>query len=624
MSRHALAALLLFLALNGRSFAFNNIHTDSGPPVPDSEKADGATVYSQHCAECHDYPTGRIPARSFISIIKTPDAIIKALSSGVMKPMAKTLNAAQIHDVAAFLTGREPGHDPQPDIHANMCADQGPPIDLTDPSWNGWGRDIENSRYQPDPGITAQDAPRLKVKWAFAYPGIAYGQPTIVGGRIFIESRDGQVFSLDAATGCTRWVYDVGVPVRTAISIGALAKGSPDRYAAYFGDEKGKAYAVDAMTGKLLWSTQVEDHPMARITGTPRLYQGRLYVPVSSMEEVAGGTPKYQCCTFRGSVAALDGATGRIIWKTYTIPQKPRKTRLNPSGTQMFGPAGGAVWNSPTIDPKRNLLYVGTGDSYTDTPTDSTDAILALDLSTGARKWVSQVRAGDDWLVGCPETTDGNCPKASGPDFDFGASPILHTLPNGKEVILAGAKSSVVYGFDPDQKGKVLWQRKIGAGSNAGGILWGPAAEDGNIYVAVGDAWVEAPAKPGGVFAIDGATGAIVWQTPAPPPVCDWGADHCSPAQPSGVTAIPGLVFAGSWDGHLRGYSTADGKIVWDFDTAATFDAVNAGTTGVKARGGAMDMGGQTIAGGMLVVNSGVTPIQRPGNALLVLTVDGK
>lgn len=612
----AIAALALaLLPISARAVV---IHTESGPPVPESEKKNGEAVYQAHCAECHDYPTGRIPARSFISIIKTPDNIIAALTRGVMKPMGKTLDAQQIHDVAAYLTGREPGNDPQPDIHANMCRDDGGPISVLPTDWNGWNRTIDGNRYQSQPGISAADLPRLKVKWAFAYPGIAYGQPTLVGGRIFIATREGQIFSLDAKTGCTRWVYETEVPVRTAVTIAPLAAGKG--MAAFFGDEKGKAYAVDAQSGKLLWSTQVEDHPLARVTGTPRYYEGRLYVPMSSMEEVGAGTPQYQCCTFRGSVTALDAETGAIVWKSYVIPQAPQKTKLNPKNVQMYGPAGGAVWNSPTIDPKRGVLYVGTGDSYTDVPTDGTDAIVAIDLKTGARRWASQVNGKDAWLIGCPEIKDGNCPTEAGPDVDFGSSPILHTLPNGKQILLAGAKSSVVYGFDPDRKGKVLWRTRLGAGSNSGGILWGPATDSEQFYVSIGDAWVEPPAMPGGVFAIDPTSGALKWKTPAPDPVCSWGAEHCSKAQPSGLAVIPGLVFAGSWDGHLRAYSASDGKIVWDFDTAQTFDAVN----GAKAKGGAMDMGGQIVADGMLVVNSGTTPIQRPGNALLVLTPDGK
>jgi len=341
---------------------------------------------------------------------------------------------------------------------------------------------------------------------------------------------------------------------------------------------------------------------------------------MSSMEEVGGATPRYSCCTFQGSISAVDAVTGKVLWKTYTITKRPAKTKLNPSNVQMYGPAGVAVWDSPTIDPKRNLLYVGTGDSYTDVPVDSDDAILALDLKTGQRKWVSQARKSDIWLLGCPDEKGGNCPAELGPDFDFGSSPILHTLPDGKQVILDGAKSSVMYAFDPDHQGKILWQRKLNQGSSTGGIEWGPAADDKNVYVAIAD-W---PAKPpyvaGGLWALDPATGDVVWHTPAPPPVCHWGPTNCSPAQPSAVTVIPGAVLEGSWDGHLRGYGPKDGSIIWDFDTGQTWDAVN----GVKATGGAMDMGAQAIAGGILAVNSGTTPLQHPGNALIVLTVDGK
>jgi polyvinyl alcohol dehydrogenase (cytochrome) len=409
--------------------------------------------------------------------------------------------------------------------------------------------------------------------------------------------------------------------VRTAVSIGALPASAPAKFAAYFADEKANVFALDAETGKQLWSVSVDDHALARITGAPKLFKGRLYVPVSSMEEVGGGTPNYPCCTFRGSVVAVDAVTGKILWKSYSIQAAPKPTRKNDSGTQMYGPAGGAIWNSPTIDEKRKLLYVGTGDSYTDVATDSTDAVIALDLATGKRVWTSQARKHDDWLVGCsPGQTPGNCPKAPGPDFDFGASPILHTLPNGKQVILAGAKSGVVYGFDPDAKGKILWQNKIGEGSNSGSIVWGPAADRDALYVSIGDVNAKPPYEAGGVTALDPATGEKLWHTPAPAPVCGWGTVHCSKAQPSGVTAIPGLVFVGSWDGHIRGYAAKDGSIVWDYDTGHAFDAVNGG----KANGGAIDMGGQVIANGMLFVNSGVTPVQHPGNALLAFTVDGK
>ena len=269
---------------------------------------------------------------------------------------------------------------------------------------------------------------------------------------------------------------------------------------------------------------------------------------------------------------------------------------------------------------KGRLLYVGTGDSYTEVSVDSSDAVMALDLATGQRKWINQVKKDDNWLVGCPEQTAGNCPKNSGPDYDFGASAILDTLPDGKQIILAGSKGSIAYGFDPAAGGKMLWQRKLAGGSSTGGIEWGPATDGATMYIAIGDANAKPPNEEGGVFALNAATGEVIWHTPAPAPVCSWGTVNCAKAQPSGVTAIPGLIFAGSWDGHIRGYGAKDGAILWDFDTAQSWDGVN----GTKVKGGAMDMGGQVIAGGMLLVNSGVTPIQHPGNALLAFTVDGK
>ncbi len=618
-----LAVLALCVVLAPSTWAIEMPNGDHQTvPVQGRDDSPGGILYKERCAQCHDHPTGRIPPRTFLGIVRSPESIIRTLSRGVMKQQAAGLSPDQMREIATYLTGRQPGESPEPDPNANLCAKPGPTIAVGNSGdWNGWSPDLVNSRYQPAPGFTAADLPRLKLKWAFAYPDIAYGQPSIVAGRIYITSRFGTVFSLDAGTGCTYWSFDAGAPVRTAVSIGALPASASARFAAYFGDEKGNVFAIDAETGKALWSVSVEDHPQARITGAPKLYKGRLYVPVSSMEEVGGGTPSYSCCTFRGSVVALDAASGKMLWKSYSIREEPKPTRKNQIGTQMYAPAGGAIWDSPTIDEKRRLIYVGTGDSYTDTPTHSTDAVIAIDLQTGERVWTTQVKKHDDWVVGCfPGVTPGNCPKAPGPDFDFGASPTIHDLPNGKQIILDGAKSGVVYGFDPDAKGKIVWQDKIGEGSNSGSIVWGPAADPVHYYVSIGDVNAKPPYESGGVWAFDPGTGRHAWHTPAPPPVCGWGTVNCTKAQPSGVTAVPGAVFAGSWDGHVRAYDAATGKMVWDFDTGHSFDAVN----GVKAKGGAIDMGAIVVGDGMLLVNSGTTPVQHPGNALLVFTVDGK
>jgi polyvinyl alcohol dehydrogenase (cytochrome) len=382
-------------------------------------------------------------------------------------------------------------------------------------------------------------------------------------------------------------------------------------------------HAVNAVTGQLLWKTKIEDHPVSVITGAPILYKDRLYVPLASGEEAVGRNDKYECCTFRGAIVALDAATGRILWKNHTIQQEPKPYQKSKAGTQMYGPAGAAVWVAPTIDEKRKVLYVGTGDSYTNVHTDAADAIIAFDLETGQIKWINQTIARDNYLVGCNmPNRSANCPDPTGPDFDFGSSPILRTLPNGKQVILAGQKSGTMYALDPDNRGKILWQVNLGHGATLGGIQWGSAADAQNVYAAISDVNAPPDKRRPGLAALKIATGEKVWHVPAPKSDCEVEGRACSNAQSQAVTAIPGVVFSGAIDGHLRAYATKDGKIIWDFNTAAnSYDTVN----GVKARGGALNGGGPTVVGGVLYINSGYFGVAgQPGNVLLACTVDGK
>ena len=218
---------------------------------------------------------------------------------------------------------------------------------------------------------------------------------------MFVGGGDREVYALDAKSGCTRWAFETEAVVRTAISFAPIS--GTDQFAVFFGDLRANAYAVNAITGALIWKTKVEDHPAALITGAPTLYSGVLYVPVSSIEEVTGSPAAYQCCTFRGSVVALDIATGRQIWKGYTIPEAPRPTKRNAMGTQLYGPSGAAVWSAPTIDVQRQALYVATGDNYSDPPSETSDAILAFDLATGRMLWHRQATANDSFVMSCFE-----------------------------------------------------------------------------------------------------------------------------------------------------------------------------------------------------------------------------
>jgi polyvinyl alcohol dehydrogenase (cytochrome) len=617
---------VLFGALIFPVISFSSARTATFPLAAAQETAalpDGATLYRQKCAMCHEQPVERAPSRSALAA-RSPETLIAALTSGAMKHQATGLSADQIRSVAVYLTGRQPGAAEQSTPSPNLCKDGGGSINLSAPQWNGWGFDLENSRYQPKPGIKAEDVPRLKVKWAFAYPsGRVNSQPTVIGDRLYVGCSPGLVYCLNAKTGCVYWTYDGGSGVRTAISVGPLPASSPAKFAAYFGTRDRFVHAVDAETGKPLWKTKIEDQAVSGITGAPVLYKDRIYVALSSSEEVTGRGDKYECCTFRGSLVALDAYRGKILWKSYSITEPLKPFKKSAAGTQMYGPAGGAIWSAPTVDAKRKLIYAATGDSYTEAATGGADAIIAFDIETGKVAWINQVTPNDNFLVGCNgPNPPPNCPQPLGPDFDFGSSPILHTQPNGKQVILAGQKSGVIYALDPDNKGKTLWQVKIGYGSTLGGIQWGSAADQQNVYAAVSDVTAPADKRLPGIAALKIATGERVWRTPAPKSDCVTEGRQCSNAQSAAVTAIPGVVFSGSMDGHFRAYSTKDGSIIWDFNSGAnTFDAVN----GIKARGGMMNAGGPVIVSGVLFVNAGYGGIQgQPGNVLLAFTVDGK
>jgi polyvinyl alcohol dehydrogenase (cytochrome) len=566
---------------------------------------DGEALYKQRCATCHEgKPQARMPSRQELTA-RTPESIYRAMFGGSMEVQSAGLSSDEGRAIARFVSGKEFGAT-KTSIEGKCSAAPGA-FTLSGNDWIGWSVDLANSRYQPNPGLSVADVPNLKLKWAFAFPAdtVRSAQPTVAGGRVFTGSASGAVYSLDAAAGCIHWKFEAEATVRTAISIGKAG----GRTIAYFGDVRANVYALDASNGQLLWKVRVEDHASARITGAPVFYDGRLYVPVSSIEEAAAMSPAYECCKFRGSLVALDGATGRQIWKTFSVPEPARPYQKSASGTQQWGPAGAAIWAAPTIDVKRKVIYAATGNSYTDVSTNTTDAILAFDLETGKLLWSSQVLPKDNFTMGC--TRGINCPEDRGPDFDFGSSPILRELPGGKRVLVCGQKSGVVWGLDPDLRGKVLWQTRLGEGSALGGVEWGPAADLENAYVAISD--VLNP-QPGGLHAVRLSTGEKIWTAPPPGLRCTPGAKGCNSAQSAAISSIPGVIFSGSIDGHLRAFLSKTGEIVWDFNTVRDYDTVN----GVTGRGGSLDSGGPVIVDGMVFTNSGYGMWQGlPGNVLL-------
>jgi polyvinyl alcohol dehydrogenase (cytochrome) len=579
---------------------------------------DGETLYKERCATCHDGKVqARTPSRDEISN-RTPEFIYRAMFEGAMVAQSAGLSAEEGRSIARYLTGKDFSVTVAT-ATVGRCSGN-PSIQITDSAWNGWGDDVSNTRYQPKPGLMAADVAKLKVKWAFGFAGetVRSAQPTVVGGRVFVGSSSGAIYSLDAASGCVYWNYDAGAGVRTAISVGKLA-GS-DNYVAYFGDTRSFVHAVDAMTGKGLWKVKVEEHPSSRVTGAPAFYNGRLYVPVSSIEEASAMSPKYECCKFRGSVVALDGATGKQIWKSYSVPDPPQATKTSATGTQLYGPAGAAIWSAPTIDTKKKVVYAATGNSYTNVSINTSNAILAFDLDTGSLLWATQVLPKDNFTMGCGRGV--NCPEDQGPDFDFGTSPILRELPDGKRVLICGQKSGVLWGIDPDNRGKILWQARLGQGSALGGIEWGATADAEYAYAAVSDLLnYKNGNKPGGIHAVKLGTGEKIWSTAAPALTCTPGSKGCSGAQSAAISSMPGVVFSGSIDGHFRAYSAKTGEIIWDFNTVRDYQTVN----GVPGKGGSLDSAGPTIANGMVFTNSGYGMwLGLPGNVLLAFSVDGK
>ena len=590
-------------------------------PVLSAAPVSGEAVYKQRCAGCHDSGSGRVPPRDELKKFRVAQ-ILRILDFGVMNNIATKLRQDEREAVAAYLG--IPGDIPRPPATA-YCQDRS--VKLTGAAkaqWNGWSPAPTNTRYQPNDaaGLGFGDVARLKLKWAYGFDGdiIAFSQPTVLNGNVFVGSASGVVQALDAASGCIRWVFQATGPVRTA----PLTAPSGDKHVVMFGDSIGWFYAVQAETGRLLWKKRPEPHEATRLTGAAMAYQGTVYIAVASWEESRTTNPDYPCCTFRGSVVALRIKDGSPVWKTYMIAEKATQTRKNE-----WGPSGAGIWAAPTLDTKRGVLYVATGDNYSEPATPMSDAIVALELTTGRTVWSKQTTPGDVWNTLC--STKGDCP---GPDFDYGSSVILEKLDNGRDVLLAGQKSGVVYALDPDRKGEILWQVRVGKGGTNGGVQWGMASDGNQVYAATSDVTrIQTPQDPldprpqfvdpkigGGLTALRIANGEKVWFSP--PIVCSPNAKPgCSPAQSQAVTAIPGVVFSGSLDGHLRAYSAEEGKIIWDFDTVRDYQTVN----GVRATGGSLNGPGAVIVGGMLFVNSGYARLGSiPGNVLVAFSIDGK
>ncbi|MFK7913502.1 MAG: PQQ-binding-like beta-propeller repeat protein [Pseudomonadales bacterium] len=585
------------------------------------ESMPGAALYESNCAHCH---TGQVPkAPHFIWLeMMSGHGLMKTMTDGIMQQQAAGLAQSDKVAVVEYLTRQRYEHGSAASATPqNLCTD--PTINArAGAAASGWGHD--NSRFVPASagGLQASTLPRLKLQWAFGFPDSlrARSNPAIGYGAVFVGSQDGTVYALDLASGCVKWHFQASAEVRTGVVLTPSSHGSPPRL--YFGDILAKAYALDALTGDLIWSRKMDDHASATLTGTPALHGDTLYVPVSSLEVTSAADPAYDCCTFRGKVTALNVADGSERWVAYAIPEAPAEVAKTSAGARVMAPSGAPVWASPTVDAEAGLLYFGTGENYSSPADGNSDAIIAVDLKTGARVWHWQATANDAWNVACMMQDNPNCPGEDGPDFDLGSSIIRMDLADGRARLIAGHKDGSLFALDPAAKGQPpLWTTRVGRGSIQGGVHFGMAAGEGRVYVPIndmndtrnGDQLDPALARPG-IHAVAADSGAILWQNVAKN-TCGENRPFCDPGVSGAITAVPGAVIAGHLDGKLRAYEGASGDVLWEFDSARDFDTVN----GVPARGGSISGGGAAVGNGYLAVNSGYgLYFHEPGNVLLV------
>lgn len=652
MIKHFLALILPPFLLASVAGAAEPI--DAAALSKDALLKDGEQVFKQRCQSCHDPAIERAPNKADLAG-RPRAAIVNALTSGIMVPMAQGLSSVQIQAVATYLNPTE----------AAAAAGQAGPVDLARryplcaehpaivpgaSDWTSTGLDPKGTRYQANPGIKHADVAKLKLKWSFAMTGGA--QPTVVGDWLFITNRSGEFYALDANTGCVHWVVEDAPSRTTPVVVRSTA--APSGWAAVIGIRGlgvGAVRAYDGKTGQKLWDSGViEANPLTQIVAAPVIYGDQVFVPMSSGEEVAAMKPDYACCSARGSVTSLDLKTGKKLWQTQVITEPLRAMGKNAAGTEVQGPAGGAIWSTPTVDAERGLVYAVTGNSYTEVETKGTNAVVAFDMKTGAIRWSTQVTAADNYIMGCWAKVKGtNCPNPLGPDVDFGASPLLFGAHGKRQVVVAADKASNVYGFDP-ASGKLLWSLSVGSGGALGGVEWGIGADQRLVYVPNSDVTglhdeilrplgkPKLPAKPQpprpALNAIDPFSGRLVWSTPAPVAPCNYAGDRskdfalgaCIRAQSAAPAVMPGVIFSGTMDGWLRAYDARNGDILWAFSTTSIrYNTVN----GVMGQpGGNIDGMGPTIANGMVYTMSGRIGAASTGsndvNVLLAFSVNGR
>jgi polyvinyl alcohol dehydrogenase (cytochrome) len=615
-----ISVALITLGCGQKTPAISSLHrTPSVPPIS------GEELYKKRCAACHDGPVARAPHKIVFPLLG-PEHVLASMNEGIMQAQAAGLTKPEKTALAEYLGERPIQQSTESTLF--FCDESSEKIHQgqSNSEIKSWGMSLENKRSVSADvaGLSKSDIGKLDLKWAFAYPNAkqARSQPIVSKGEIFLGSHDGTVYSLDLKTGCANWTFSADSEVRHALSLGPWKQDESE--ALFFGDNAGNVYAIDRLAGELIWKTNPNDHPDTVITGSPKLYGDKLYVPLSSREWASAANPAYSCCTFRGGVAALNTSDGTTQWISYSTDEPAPTGQFNTENVPLMAPSGAPVWNSPTIDVKRNRLYVGTGENYSSPASDTSDAVLAIDLENGELLWHYQTIEKDAWNMACfVGGPIGNCPSENGPDLDIGASLILATKEDGRDILLAGTKGGMVFGLDPDRNGELLWENKIGSGGFNGGVHWGMTLLDQSLIAAVADTdFGFDPDYEGhpGLYSININNGKLDWQTPAEDHCAEESRPMCSDGMSAAITSIPGAIFAGSFDGSFMAYDDTTGEILWKFLTNRSFETIS----GETANGGSIEGDGPVIIDGTVLINSGYSfGTRMQGNVLLAFTADG-
>jgi polyvinyl alcohol dehydrogenase (cytochrome) len=613
--------LLLIFGLSGFDSGnnFSSGEDHGGSPI-DTTAELGKKIFEANCSSCHKDSVNTpllAPSRTVLYTF-TPRAVLASLQTGKMRAQAAKLSENEKKAVAQWATQSKLKETEFPNsafTKFSLSQQYNKQFDCS-----GWGGNMEGTGFRTaaQAGINLSNAPSLKLAWAFAFPDgtVTRSKPAVVGNWLIVGGQFGDLFAIERKTGKIGWRFVANAAIRGGITIGKTGT----RLTAFFADYAANAYAVDINTGKLIWSQRAGFESQSTTTGTVAYYNGIVYVPISSLEVSMAANGNYPCCSSSGGLVAMDAATGRELWRHRVVSEAAKVSGKNRRGAPAYGPSGAPVWCSPTVDAKRGLLYIGTGENYSLPTTSTSDAIQALDLRSGKLLWTYQATTMDAYNVACPVLT--NCPPKAGPDLDFGMAPLLTRKKDGKDILLAGQKSGVVHALDPST-GKLIWKLRIGKGGALGGIHWGMATDGKYVYAANADNFIaldrtdsSVVASPG-LYAIDINNGKLVWKTASP--ACE--TKGCIPANSAAPTVIPGLVFAATLDGHLRAYASSNGNIVWDYNTNKEFETVN----GINGKGGSIDGPPPLIADGMIYVNSGYGMFgQTPGNVLLAFILDKK